>query len=185
MQEWQTGTNCSSCSVRPDVTKAFHGTWHYSAYYPADHDVPRTVTVMFSGTLHFVRTRSPSYWCHAGNAVYAFFITKPVLNASTATYSQNSLNPYLSVDSPGYGFSEVMGWRGWEKDKRSRKLTEILRKSYFLCYNGSAGPQGKHSMLFGQVLTDEFLFNGVGFMIEERLIWIAGWFQRIWSWISQ
>ena len=27
-------------------------------------------------------------------------------------YSQNSLNPYLSVDSPGYGFSEVMGWRG-------------------------------------------------------------------------
>ena len=27
-------------------------------------------------------------------------------------YSQNSHNPYLLVDSPGYGFSEVMGWRG-------------------------------------------------------------------------
>ena len=36
-------------------------------------------------------------------------------------------------------------------------------------------PEGKHSMLFGQVLIDGFLFNGAaGFMIEQRLIWIAG-----------
>ena len=33
-------------------------------------------------------------------------------NHAMITYSQNSLNPYLSVDSPGYGFSEVMGLRG-------------------------------------------------------------------------
>ena len=55
-----------------------------------------------------------------------------MFRVSIIEYSQNSLNPYLSVDSPGYGFSEVMGWRGWEKNKRSRKLTEISRKSYFL-----------------------------------------------------
>ena len=42
-------------------------------------------------------------------------------------YSQNSLNPYLSVDSQGYGLEGVR-----EKNKRSRKLTEISRKSYFL-----------------------------------------------------
>ena len=78
------------------------------------------------------------------------------------------------MDSPGYGFSGVMGWRGWEKNKCSRKLTKILRKSYFLCYNGSAGPGGKHSMPFGQVIVDALLLNGVGFMIEQRLIWIAG-----------
>ena len=35
-------------------------------------------------------------------------------------------------------------------------------------------PEGKHSILFGQVLIDEFLFNSVGFMIEQRLIWIPG-----------
>ena len=34
---------------------------------------------------------------------------------------------------------------------------------------------------FRQVIViDAFLFNGVGFMIEQRLIWIAGWTQRIW-----
>ena len=86
-------------------------------------------------------------------------------------YSQNSLIPYLLVDSSGYGFSEVMGWRGWEKSRCPRKLTEISRKSYFLCYNRSTGPEGKHSMPFGQVLIDGFLFNIVGFMIEQRLIW--------------
>ena len=31
-------------------------------------------------------------------------------------------------------------------------------------------------------LIDGFLFNGVGFMIERRLIWIAGWF---WWWICK
>ena len=46
-------------------------------------------------------------------------------------YSQNSHNPYLSVDSPGYGFSGVMGWKGWEKNKRSRKLTKIFEKILF------------------------------------------------------
>ena len=37
-----------------------------------------------------------------------------------------------------------------------------------------SGPEGKHSIPFGQVLIDGFIFNGVGFMIEQRLIWIAG-----------
>ena len=50
-EDWQPGANCSDCSIRPDVTKAFDGTWHDSTYYPGD--APRTVTVTFSGTLYF------------------------------------------------------------------------------------------------------------------------------------
>jgi hypothetical protein len=50
-EDWRPGANCSDCSVRPDVTKAFDGTWHDSTYYPGD--APRTVTVTFSGTLYF------------------------------------------------------------------------------------------------------------------------------------
>ena len=50
---------------------------------------------------------------------------------SFCIYSQNSHNPYLSVDSPGYGFSGVMGWKGWEKNKRSRKLMKIFEKILF------------------------------------------------------
>lgn len=78
-EDWQPGANCSDCSVRPDVTRAFDGTWHDSTYYPGDS--PRTVTVTFTG-----------------NAVYAFFITPPVLNASltTATYLNFTLDNELS-----------------------------------------------------------------------------------------
>ena len=46
-------------------------------------------------------------------------------------YSQNSHIPYILVDSPGYGFSGVMSWRGWEKNKCSRKLTKTFEKILF------------------------------------------------------
>ena len=48
VQDWQPSANCS---VRPDATKAFDGTWHDSTYYSSD--TPQTVTVMFSGMLYF------------------------------------------------------------------------------------------------------------------------------------
>ena len=46
-------------------------------------------------------------------------------------YSRNPHNPYLSVDSPGYGFSEVMGCRGWEKHKRSQKSPKVWENLIF------------------------------------------------------
>jgi len=52
-------------------------------------------------------------------------------------YSQTSHNPYPLVDSPGYGFSGVMGLQGGGKKLSAHKSHENLRKSYFLCYNRS------------------------------------------------
>ena len=93
---WQPGAGCSVCAVRPDVFKAFDGTWRDTTYHPGD--APRTVTVTFSGTLYFVRTRSVLYWSYAGNAVYAFFITSPLLAGwiTTATYLNFTLDNELS-----------------------------------------------------------------------------------------
>ena len=83
------------------------------------------------------------------------------------------------------GFQGLWVGGGGKKISAQESWQKFLRKSYFLCYNGSAGPQGKHSMPFGQVIVDALLLNGVGFIIEQRLIWITGWFQSIWWLIGQ
>ncbi|KIJ96144.1 hypothetical protein K443DRAFT_107695 [Laccaria amethystina LaAM-08-1] len=69
--DWQQGANCSDCAIKPDVSKAFDGTWHDSTFYPDS--TPKSVSVTFNGV-----------------AVYAFFITSPVLTTTTTT--QTHLN---------------------------------------------------------------------------------------------
>ena len=61
---WQPGAGCSVCAVRPDVFKAFDGTWRDTTYHPGD--APRTVTVTFSGKLYFLRAQSVLYQGGAG-----------------------------------------------------------------------------------------------------------------------
>jgi hypothetical protein len=55
-------------------------------------------------------------------------------------YSRTSHNPYPSVDSPGYGFSGVMGLQGVGKKISTQ---ESDGKSYFLRYNRSTQLEGK------------------------------------------
>lgn len=69
--DWQQGATCSDCAIKPDVSKAFDGTWHDSTFYPGS--TPKSVSVTFNGS-----------------AVYAFFITSPVLTTTTTT--QTHLN---------------------------------------------------------------------------------------------
>ena len=84
-------------------------------------------------------------------------------------YSQHPHNTYPLVDSPGHGFSRVMGYRGWEKNKCSQKSWKF-EKSFFFYHNKSTQLEGKESMPSQQVIIDTFLFNSVSCMIEQRLI---------------
>ena len=45
--DWQQGATCSDCAIKPDVSKAFDGTWHDSTFYPGS--TPKSVSVTFNG----------------------------------------------------------------------------------------------------------------------------------------
>jgi hypothetical protein len=57
--DWQQGANCSDCAIKPDVSKAFDGTWHDSTFYPGS--TPKSVSVTFNG---------PSFRCFPPSIIF-------------------------------------------------------------------------------------------------------------------
>lgn len=80
--DWQQGATCSDCAIKPNVSKAFHGTWHDSTFYPGS--TPKSVSVTFNGS-----------------AVYAFFITSPVLTTTTTTQTEAAPGEVENATAPG------------------------------------------------------------------------------------
>jgi len=80
------------------------------------------------GEAQVVITNKPGYvayaWGGSGSDVLGYkhdpnYTVESVTSDREYVYSRTSYNPYPLVDSPGYGFSGVMGLWRWEKNKCS------------------------------------------------------------------
>ncbi|KAL7285016.1 hypothetical protein ACG7TL_000105 [Trametes sanguinea] len=67
--QWSQGITCGDCTIHPDASHAFEGTWHDTTYIPQRSD-PMTITFSFTGT-----------------AIQVFNILPPVVSAAPTTHT--------------------------------------------------------------------------------------------------
>ncbi|EDR13621.1 uncharacterized protein LACBIDRAFT_322690 [Laccaria bicolor S238N-H82] len=96
---WQQGNGCTTCLVRPDVSIPFDGTWHDSTFLIGG--ATRSVSITFTGS-----------------AVYAFFITAPLIPGVGSSLIETHLNITLDGNLSGnfdstpsgsnYGYNQLV-----------------------------------------------------------------------------
>ncbi|KAJ2987130.1 hypothetical protein NUW54_g9520 [Trametes sanguinea] len=67
--QWSQGISCSDCTIHPDASEAFDGTWHDTTYNPLQSS-PMTITFSFTGT-----------------AIQVFNILPPVVPSAPTTHT--------------------------------------------------------------------------------------------------
>ena len=119
---------------------------------------------MWPGT---VGHRDDLWHLNPENGLYTWFLISLICICLLRSTVKTLITHTFQWTVQAMGFQRLWVGRGGKKISTQESWQKISRKSYFLCYNGSAGPEGKHSMPFGQVIVDALLLNGVGFVIEQ------------------
>ncbi|KAJ3556234.1 hypothetical protein NM688_g2137 [Phlebia brevispora] len=98
--EWSFGPDCSSCTAKPDPTKALDGTWHDVSFFPSvDANVTQTATLVFNGSaIYAYCIISPSSGTLNGNVDMLFYIDGQTVGSFTRdTTGQTTFEYNVSV----------------------------------------------------------------------------------------